>query len=92
MTKVEEVDRVVNEFLKKTLKVEDDRIRIIRTARANDGWDADVEVIEDSLFIKSLGIPAKVKDRKIYTVNLDADMEILSFERHEPWQRRENSL
>ncbi|MBI4823587.1 MAG: hypothetical protein HY805_05075 [Nitrospirae bacterium] len=87
MTRLEEVDRVVNEFLKKTLKVEDDRIRIIRTARSNDGWGADVEVFEDSSFIKSLGLPTKVKDRNIYTVNMDAGLEVLSFER----QRHEES-
>lgn len=84
MPKIEETGRTVSEFLKKMLNVEEGKIKIIRTVKDNAGWETEAEVYEESSFIKSLGLPTKVQDRNIYTVKLNDNLEILSYERKEP--------
>ena len=84
MPKIEETAKTVSEFLKKTLNVEEGKIKIIRTIRDNAGWETEAEVYEESSFIKSLGLPTRVQDRNIYMVKLDDNLEILSYERKEP--------
>lgn len=79
MTKIEEVGRVVSEFLKQTLDVKD--VRIIKAAMNSDGWETEAEVYEESSFIKSLGLPARVLDRIIYSVKVNSSLEIESYER-----------
>jgi hypothetical protein len=46
----------------------------------NDGWEADVEVLEVNEFIKSLNLPTKgtVKDRTVYSLLFDSNREITS--------------
>lgn len=84
MTKIEKTGKTVSEFLKKTLNVEESKIKIIRTARDNAGWETEAEVYEESSFIKSLGLPTRVMDRNIYMVKLDDNLEVLSYERKKP--------
>lgn len=79
MAKIEETSKTVSEFLKKLLHVDEGKIKVIRTIRDNGGWETEVEVYEESSFIKSLGLPTKVQDRNIYMVKLDDNLEILSY-------------
>lgn len=79
MAKIEETSKTVSEFLKKLLHVDEGKIKVIRTIRDNGGLETEVEVYEESSFIKSLGLPTKVQDRNIYMVKLDDNLEILSY-------------
>ncbi len=79
MTKLEEVGKVVSEFLKQTLKVKE--ARVIKASRDGEGWDTEAEVYEDSSFIKSLGLSTRVMDRNIYLVKLNENLEVASYER-----------
>ncbi|MBI5038580.1 MAG: gas vesicle protein [Nitrospirae bacterium] len=79
MANMEDARKVVTDFLKKTLEVED--VKVIKETKMNDGWEAEAEVYEESSFIKSLGLPARLQDRHIYEVKLDNNLEIQSYER-----------
>jgi hypothetical protein len=79
MANIEEAREAAAEFLKKALDVKD--VQVIGAAKADDGWDAEVEVYEESSFLKSLGLPTRVQDRNIYTVKLSDSLEVESYER-----------
>ncbi len=79
MANIEDVRKGVVEFLKKTLDVKD--VKVIKTAKVSDGWEAEAEVYEESSFIKSLGLPTRVQDRNIYAVKLNDSLEVESYER-----------
>jgi len=79
MANIEEAGKVVSEFLKKTLNVKE--AKVIKTAKVDNGWETEAELYEESAFIKSLGLPTRVQDRNIYTVKLDDNLEIQSYER-----------
>jgi len=79
MNNIGKVRDAVSEFFKKTLKV--DEGKVVRITQASDGWEADCEVFEESSFIKSLGLSTKAKDRNIYTVKLDDNLEVQSYEK-----------
>lgn len=79
MANIEKVRESVTEFLKRTLSIED--VKVIKTTKAEQGWEAEAEVYEESSFIKSLGLPTKVRDRNIYTVELDDNLEVQSYQR-----------
>ncbi len=79
MANIEEAKKAVAEFLKKTLSVKD--VKVIKAAKAGDGWESEAEVYEESSFIKSLGLSTKVQDRNIYAVKLNDSLEVESYER-----------
>lgn len=79
MANIEEAGRTVSEFLKKALNV--NNVKVIKTTKVDEGWEAQAEVYEESSFIKSLGLPTRVQDRNIYSVNLNDDLEVQSYER-----------
>ncbi|MFH1504862.1 MAG: gas vesicle protein GvpO [Candidatus Omnitrophota bacterium] len=79
MANIEEVQKKASEFLKKALGVKE--ARVVKAGKADGGWEAEVEVYEESSFIKSLGLPTRVQDRNFYTVKLNAELEIESYER-----------
>lgn len=79
MANVEEASKMVSEFLKNTLNVKD--VKVIKVAKVSDGWETEVEVYEESSFIKSLGLPTRVQDRNIYAVKLDDSLEVQLYER-----------
>ena len=79
MANIEEAKKAVAEFLKKTLSVKD--AKVIKASKAGDGWESEVEVYEESAFIKSLGLPTRVQDRNIYAVKLNDSLEVESYER-----------
>ncbi len=77
MANVEEARNISSDFLKRTLNVKD--AKVIKIARVGDGWEAEVEVYEESSFIKSLGLQTKVQDRNIYIVRMEGNLEIQSY-------------
>lgn len=79
MANIEDIRKTVAEFLKKTLDVKE--VKVIKATKAGDGWESEAEVYEESSFIKSLGLPTRVQDRNIYTVKLNDDLEVGSYER-----------
>jgi hypothetical protein len=79
MANIEDVRKAVVEFLKKTLDVKD--VKVIKSAKVSDGWEAEAEVYEESSFIKSLGLPTRVQDRNIYAVKLNDRLEVEAYER-----------
>ncbi len=76
--KIEGVNRAVLGFLREVLKKEG---TIIKTSKASEGWEVQVEVIEESAYMKALGIAARVMDRNVYEAKLSEDLEVVSFER-----------
>lgn len=84
MLRIEETSRTASDFLKKVLRVDEGKVKVIRTVKDSGGWETEIEVYEESSFIKSIGLPTKVQDRNIYIVKLDDNLEILSYERKEP--------
>jgi len=84
MVRIEKTSKTACDFLKKMLHVDESKIKVLRTVKHNGDWETEIEVYEESSFIKSLGIPTRVLDRNIYTVRLDDDLEILSYGRKEP--------
>ena len=82
MANIEDIRKVVVDFLKKTLEVKD--VKVIKTAKVSDGWESEAEVYEESSFIKSLGLPTRVQDRNIYTVKLNDSLEVESYARKGP--------
>ena len=54
---------------------------MIKTAKVSDGWEAELEVYEESAFIKSLGLATRVQDRNTYVVKLNDSLEVESYER-----------
>lgn len=82
MANIEEAKKAVVEFLKKTLNVKD--VKVIKAAKAGDGWETEAEVYEESSFIKSLGLPTRVQDRNIYEVKLNDSLEVESYARKGP--------
>jgi len=76
--KIEEVNRAVLAFLREVLKKDG---AVVKTSKIDEGWEAQVEVIEASEFIKALGIPTTVMDRNIYELKLDQNLEVVSYER-----------
>lgn len=79
MTDIEEVKSAVIEFLKKALDVND--VKVIGASKVDDQWHIEAEVYEENSFIKSLGLPTKVRDRNIYEVKLSENLEVESYER-----------
>jgi hypothetical protein len=78
MAGIEEAKKAVSDFLKKTLSVQD--LKVIKAAKVGDGWEADVEVYEESSFIKALGLPTRIQDKNIYAVKLNGSLEVESYE------------
>ena len=79
MEGIEKIRLAVVVFLKNTLNVTD--LRVIKVTRLEDGWEAEAEVYEESSFIKSLGLPTRVRDRNIYEVKLSDNLEVQSYGR-----------
>ena len=87
MANIEEARKLSSEFLKNTLNVKD--AKVIKIAKVGDGWQAEVEVYEESSFIKSLGLPTRMQDRNIYGVKLNDNLEVQSYERKSQQQQKE---
>jgi len=81
MPHIQKARETVVEFLKESLNVNE--VRVIRVTKVDGGWDTEAEVYEESSFLKSLGLPTKVQDRNIYTVRLNDNLEVESYERRQ---------
>ena len=79
MVGVIEVGKAVSEFLKQTLHVKD--VKVTKVTKADEGWETEAEVYEESSFIKALGLSTKVQDRNIYVLKLDSSLEVESYSR-----------
>jgi hypothetical protein len=87
MNNIEKVSELVSEFLKKVLNVKE--VRVIRIAKVGDGWQSEAEVYEESSFIKSIGLPTRVRDRNIYAVKLNDRLEVESYKRNGQFSQTE---
>lgn len=65
-------------FLRDMLGKEGD---IIKADKTDKGWIVEVEVIEQSEYMKKIGIPKPVYDKNVYRVILDQNFELVSYER-----------
>ncbi len=79
MANVIEVGKAVAEFLKQTLNVKD--AKVTKVTKADEGWETEAEVYEESSFIKALGLPTRVQDRNFYEVKLNDSLEVESYRR-----------
>jgi len=79
MANIDEAAQAMSGFLKRTLSVGD--AKVIKITKTPEGWEGEVEVYEESSFIKSIGLSTKVKDRNIYKIRVDENLEVQSYER-----------
>lgn len=84
--KIEEVGKAIRDFFKETL---DKDSKVIKVAKSQDGWIGEVEIYEESAFIKSLGLPTRVQDRNIYEIKLTDNLEVNSYARKEEVTKEE---
>jgi hypothetical protein len=82
MASMEETRVAAADFLRKCLNAED--VKVVRISRVSDGWETEDEVYEENSFIKALGLPTRVMDRNIYSVKLNDNLEVISYERKAP--------
>lgn len=54
---------------------------IVKAEKTERGWEIEVEVVEQSEYMKKIGIPKPVFDKNIYHVILDQNFNLLSYER-----------
>jgi hypothetical protein len=87
MASMEEAVQAVSGFLNRTLSVSN--AKVIKVRKTQDGWEEEAEVYEESSFIKSIGLATRVKDRNIYRVKVDENLEVQSYERRNPQQLQE---
>ena len=79
MADVIEVRKAVSEFLKQTFNIKD--VKVTKVTKADEGWETEAEVYEESSFIKALGLSTKVQDRNFYEVKLNDCLEVESYGR-----------
>jgi hypothetical protein len=79
MANIQEAREAAVDFLKKTLNVEE--VHVIKITKSDNGWFTEAEVYEESSFMKSLGLPTRMQDRNMYTVKLNNNLEVESYER-----------
>jgi len=74
-----EATGAVEEFFKKTLKKSN--VHVVKTSAVDSGWEARVEVIEESESMKAIG--KKIMEKHLFDVALDSNLVITSYERYE---------
>jgi hypothetical protein len=79
MADINDAGKAVGDFLKRTLSAND--VKLIKTTKVGDSWEAEAEVYEESSFIKALGLPTRVRDRNVYLVKLNDGLDVESYER-----------
>ena len=87
MANIDKAAQVMSGFLKRTLPVED--AKVVKITKIPEGWEGEVEVYEESSFIKSIGLSTKVKDRNIYRIAIDKNLDVQSYERMNAKQLQE---
>lgn len=79
MATIEETGVKAVEFIKTTMHL--DEARVVKAVHGDSGMEVEVEVFEESAFIKALGLHTRVRDRNVYLVNLDDQLNVQSYER-----------
>lgn len=79
MTDIETVSKTAAEFLQRVLGT--DSVRVAGVNKVDDTWEVEAEAFEESSFLKSLGLPSRVRDKNFYRVRLSAALEVESYER-----------
>ena len=78
MSNIIDVKKAVVKFLKESITCYD--VTVIKIQKSEEIWNSIAEVYEDDSFLKSMNLPPK-QVRLFYSVKMDADLEITSFER-----------
>ncbi len=78
MGNINEVRNAVVKSLQESINSQE--ITVIKLEQVDDTWNAVAEVYEDDSFLKAMNLPPK-KKRVLYSVLLDKNIEVKSFER-----------
>lgn len=78
MSGIHEVQKKVTEFFTQELGKEAGALRFLKVAKAPEGWEVKLEATETNEYLKKLGHP-QIFDRNIYTVRLDASLEVIEY-------------
>jgi hypothetical protein len=73
---IEKVSKAVRDFFEKTFGRD---AKVIKITKSEVGWIGQVEIYEESSFIKSLGLSTRVQDRNIYEIKLTDTLEVISY-------------
>ncbi len=87
MSKITDVRHAVISFLKENIHIND--VTVIKIENEGDRWRSVAEVYEDDSFLKSMNLPPK-KTRLFYTVTVDSELEVISFQRTSSYDDSEN--
>ena len=79
MPDIEIISKTVIEFLQRVLGT--DSVRVVGATKVDGAWEVEAEVFEESTFLKSLGLPTRVRDKNLYKVKLNGALEVESYER-----------
>lgn len=55
--------------------------KIVKAEKTAGGWEIEIEVVEQSEYMKRIGIPKPVYDKNVYRVVLDQNFDLISYER-----------
>jgi len=75
---IAEARKIVENFLGEN--IEGENIKVVKLEKDNQEWLATAEAYEDDSFLKAMNLPTK-KSRVFFSVKLDADLEVVAFER-----------
>jgi hypothetical protein len=78
MGNIIDVKKTVVKFLKENITCFD--VTVIKIEKVQESWNSVAEVYENDSFLKSMNLPPK-QVRVFYSVKLDENLEITSFER-----------
>jgi hypothetical protein len=78
MSNIIDVKKTVVKFLKENINCFD--VTVIKIDKVSETWNSIAEVYENDSFLKSMNLPPK-QVRLFYSVKLDENLEITSFER-----------
>ena len=87
MADIAQVGKAASEFLKQTLNVKD--VKVSKVTKADEGWETEAEVYEESSFIKALGLNTRVQDRNFYEVKLNDSLKVESYGRKGEYSKSE---
>lgn len=88
MSKIIEVKKNVVKFLKENTGSTD--VTVIKLEKVNEIWKAVAEVYENDSFLKSMNLPPK-QVRLFYSVKMDDNLEVTSFERVSSFESSEEN-
>ena len=77
----------VEKFLKEILGAEE--VRIVTVEKDNNGWVAEAEAAVKNQYLASVKPEYKVIEKELYSVKLDANLEVSSYKRKEEKEEEE---